>query len=155
MKDMVDEWVDLLLSGYYPMRVAEIDSFFRNCAEKIIKEIIDIYNGKNPEITNEEFEGAIDDLMRYLASGSEKPRDAMRRLLTLREIFSKRKFEPERINRIIDHILCIASEYYTLSREHIYKLKLKEVKNENEMLKKVIEYAYEYYEGGKKYRNIK
>ncbi len=149
MREIIDEWINFLLSDNYPIRVAEIDAFIRNCAEKIVEEIIELYKGKNPEKINEDFEDAMDDLMRFFASGKEKPRDALKRILILKDIFAKRDFDTDRINKIIDHIMCIASEYYALSKEHIYKLKLKEVKNENEMLKKVIEYAYEYYEGKK------
>jgi len=142
MKEIIEEWVDQLLSNY-PIRVVEVDEYMRECAEKIVRAIVDRYDGKS--VDGEELENAVDDLMRYIASGRERPREAMKRLFALKEIFTKRGYDFAKINEIIDEFLCVAFEYYVVCKSHIYELRIKEIKNENEMLKKIMEYAEKYY----------
>ena len=142
MNEIIDEWVDILLSNY-PIRVIEVDEYIRECAEKIVKAIVDKYDGR--KVSTDEFENAVDDLMRYIASGRESPREAMQKLFALKDIFAKWNYNPTKVNKIIDEFMCIAFEHYVLCRSHIYELRIKEVKNENEMLRKIIEYAEKYY----------
>lgn len=142
MREITEEWVDHLLSNY-PIRVIEVDEYIRECAGKIIKAILDRYDGR--KVDADEFENAVDDLMRYIASGQESPREAMQKLFALKEIFAKRKYDIAKINKIIDEFLCIAFEHYVLCKSHIYELRIKEIKNENEMLRKIMEYAEKYY----------
>uniref|UniRef100_A0A7C4S6G5 Uncharacterized protein n=1 Tax=Geoglobus ahangari TaxID=113653 RepID=A0A7C4S6G5_9EURY len=142
MKEIIEEWVDNLLSNY-PIRVVEVDEYIRECAGKIVKAILDRYNGR--DLNTDEFENAVDDLMRYIASGQESPREAMQKLLALKEIFIKREFDFAKIDKIFNEFLCVAFEYYVLCKSHIYELRIKEIKNENEMLRKIMEYAEKYY----------
>jgi len=143
MKELIEEWVDHLLSNY-PIRVIEVDEYIRECSEKIVKAILDRYDGRN--VNTDEFENAVDDLMRYIASGQERPREAMQKLFALKEIFIKRKYDIAKINKIFDEFMCVAFEHYVICKSHIYELRIKEIKNENEMLRKVMEYAEKYYQ---------
>ncbi len=139
---IVEKWVEKLLANYPIKPVIEVRQYIEEAAEKIVRNVLDIFAGKGFEIDEE----AIDNLMRFLATDrSLSPGDSIKLVMDLKHIIAEKMKldvnEKLKLYEILDDVACKAFDHYMACREKIFELKLKEKDRDIEMMRKIIEYA--------------
>lgn len=141
MDKIVNEFVQKILSPYPLPPAIEVVNYLHEAAEKVVKGILSCYAGKEVN-----FDDAIEDLMRYMATERNfSPSDSLRILGDLKKKINREMKLNEKeflkLSEIIDEVLYKAFDAYTKCREKIFELRLKEKDRDIEIMRRIIEFS--------------
>lgn len=138
---IVEKTVKKILFPYPITPAVEVVNYVNDAVSKIVEGIVEKYRNKGAE-----FDEAIEDLMRYLATDRNfSPSESIRIIGDLkkeirRELRLNDK-EAIRLYEIVDEILYKAFEFYYNCRAKIFELRLKEKDRDIEIMRKIIEFS--------------
>lgn len=139
---VVEDWVKIILKDY-PIKIAEVENYIREAAEKIVDNVLKIFNG---EKFDSDFEDAVHDLMRFLATDRKyKPSESLSLMLILFDLLKDElKLNDKdqlKLLKSVFEVTLLAFDYYVKCRDKIYELRLKQKDQEIEILKKIVFYS--------------
>ncbi|MEM1957667.1 MAG: hypothetical protein QXX76_05295 [Archaeoglobaceae archaeon] len=138
---IVERTVKKILSPYPIPPAIEVVNYVNEAVSKIVNGIMERY--KNRDVN---FDDAIEDLMRYLATDRNfSPSDSLRLLGDLkkeiREEFHLNEKETIKLYELVDEVLYKAFEFYYSCRAKIFELRLKEKDRDLEIMRRIIEFS--------------
>ncbi|MEM0088302.1 MAG: hypothetical protein QXM23_00350 [Archaeoglobaceae archaeon] len=138
---IVERTVKKILSPYPIPPAIEVVNYVNEAVSKIVNGIMERY--KNRDVN---FDDAIEDLMRYLATDRNfSPSDSLRLLGDLkkeiRKEFHLNEKETIKLYELVDEVLYKAFEFYYSCRAKIFELRLKEKDRDLEIMRRIIEFS--------------
>lgn len=138
---IVERTVGKILSHYPITPAVEVVNYVHEAVSKIVKGILERYLNRDAN-----FEDAIEDLMRYLATDRNfSPSESLRILgdikKELRKELNLNDREAIKLYEIVDEVLYRAFEFYYACRAKIFELRLKEKDRDLEIMRRIIEFS--------------
>lgn len=138
---IVNKFVQKILSPYPLTPAIEVVNYLHEATERVVKGIFSKYLGEEVN-----FEDAIEDLMRYMATDRNfSPSESLRILGDLKKEMNKEMKlndkESLKMSEIIDEVLYKAFDAYLKCREKIFELRLKEKDRDIEIMRRIIEFS--------------
>lgn len=138
---IVERTVKKILSPYPITPAIEVVNYVNEAVKKIVVGIVERYQDKDAN-----FDDAIEDLMRYLATDRNfSPSESLRILGDLKKEIRRemRLSEKEAIKlyEVVDEVLYKAFEFYYSCRAKIFELRLKEKDRDLEIMRRIIEFS--------------
>lgn len=141
IRTIVERTVKKILSPYPITPAIEVVNYVHEAVLRIVNGIVEKYWNKDVN-----FEDAVEDLMRYLATDRNfSPGESLRIVgdlkKELRREFNLSDREAIKLYEIVDEILYKAFEFYYSCRAKIFELRLKEKDRDLEIMRRIIEFS--------------